>query len=373
MSVSCALMATSLHQWARRYIRLTQPALCNPEKRARMRAFFSNGVDKMHTPWAVEGLPTLLHLSLFLFFGGLVIFLFNVNRDVFTWVSCCIGLFSILYGLITVLPLARKDSPYYTPLSRPAWFLFASIQLVSLIGFYLITFPIVNHYKGFSALIEHYGNWIMQMLRGMEKGVEEAASKTSSEIDLRILDWTISALGDDDSLEGFFEAIPGFFKSKLVKDLETDFPEKLFRTFWHVLDGFMGRTNSSNSVTDPVKTRRVTICRDIISMMPYLWCKNIKETYNQAPPIERLRALARWFTNKDKGGYIANRARITVAQNLASIRKRDRDDDWIALARDVSGLEAQELQVHAASNILLATLIHVSRQSIPYYKVVFMM
>jgi hypothetical protein len=34
-----------------------------------MRAFFVDGVD-MHQ-WAVEGLPTLLHLSLSLFFGGL--------------------------------------------------------------------------------------------------------------------------------------------------------------------------------------------------------------------------------------------------------------------------------------------------------------
>ncbi|KAF8475253.1 hypothetical protein DFH94DRAFT_635656, partial [Russula ochroleuca] len=80
MSLSCALWATSLHQWARRYIRVTQPARCSPEKRARMRTFFADGVDKMHIPWAVEGLPTLLHLSLFLFFGGLVIFLFNVDR-----------------------------------------------------------------------------------------------------------------------------------------------------------------------------------------------------------------------------------------------------------------------------------------------------
>ncbi|KAN0116055.1 hypothetical protein V8E52_006361, partial [Russula decolorans] len=76
ISLSCALLATSLHQWARRYIRLTQPARCSPEKRARMRAFFADGLDNMHVPWAVEGLPTLLHLSLFLFFGGLVIFLF---------------------------------------------------------------------------------------------------------------------------------------------------------------------------------------------------------------------------------------------------------------------------------------------------------
>ena len=81
----------------------------------------------MHIPRAVEGLPTLLHLSLFLFFGGLVIFLFNIDREVFTCVFVWIGLFSMVYGLITLLPLIRRDSPYYTPLSVPAWFLFAKI------------------------------------------------------------------------------------------------------------------------------------------------------------------------------------------------------------------------------------------------------
>jgi hypothetical protein len=74
MSFSCALWATSLQQWARRYLLRARRTRCNPEMRARMRAFFADGVDKMHIPWAVEGLPTLLHLSLFLFFGGLAIF-----------------------------------------------------------------------------------------------------------------------------------------------------------------------------------------------------------------------------------------------------------------------------------------------------------
>jgi Family of unknown function (DUF6535) len=131
MSLSCALWATSLHQWARRYIRLTQPARCGPEKRARMRAYFFDGVDKMHVPWAVEGLPTLLHLSLFLFFGGLVIFLFNVDQEVFTCVVCWVLLFSTMYGLITLLPLIRHDSPYNTPLSLPTWFLYARILYVT--------------------------------------------------------------------------------------------------------------------------------------------------------------------------------------------------------------------------------------------------
>jgi Family of unknown function (DUF6535) len=49
-----------------------------------MRAFFAGGVDNMHIPWAVEGLPMLLHLSVFLFFGGLVVFLSNIDHAVFS-------------------------------------------------------------------------------------------------------------------------------------------------------------------------------------------------------------------------------------------------------------------------------------------------
>jgi uncharacterized protein DUF6535 len=84
-----------------------------------MRTFSVNGVDKMHIPWSVEGLPTLLHILLFLFFGGLVIFLFNTDHEVFTSVVWWIGLFSTVYGLVTLSPLIRHDSPYNSPLSLP--------------------------------------------------------------------------------------------------------------------------------------------------------------------------------------------------------------------------------------------------------------
>jgi hypothetical protein len=191
-----------------------------------MRAFFADGVDKMHVPWAVEGLPTLLHLSLFLFFGGLVIFLFNVDQEVFTCVVLWIGLFSMAYGLITLLPLIRKDSPYYAPLSTPALFLYTSIQYATFKVLASITFGSYYSYETWERccnLRDRYRGWI---LGGLERKAEETVSEQSSEIDGRILGWTISALGDDDSLEKFVEAIPGLFNSKLVRNLERDFP-------WH--------------------------------------------------------------------------------------------------------------------------------------------
>ncbi|KAI0274301.1 hypothetical protein BGY98DRAFT_79872 [Russula aff. rugulosa BPL654] len=83
INLTCALLATSLHQWSRRYNRFTHPSRCGPEKRARLRAFFRRGMDKMYLPLTVETLPALIHLSLFLFFAGLAVFLFNINHNVF--------------------------------------------------------------------------------------------------------------------------------------------------------------------------------------------------------------------------------------------------------------------------------------------------
>ncbi|KAI0246405.1 hypothetical protein BJV78DRAFT_1090826, partial [Lactifluus subvellereus] len=117
ISLTCALLATLLQQWARQYVRITQPPHYSPHKRARTRAFFADGVDKLHLPWAVETLPTLLHISLSLFFAGLLIFLFNIDHTVFSVVVWWVGFSAGVYVCITFMPIFRHDSPYYTPLS----------------------------------------------------------------------------------------------------------------------------------------------------------------------------------------------------------------------------------------------------------------
>ena len=83
ISLTCALLATSLHQWSNRYLMVTQPAWSSPDNRARIRAFYAEGTEQMHVPWVVEALPMLLHLSVFLFFGGLVIFFFQCRPHYF--------------------------------------------------------------------------------------------------------------------------------------------------------------------------------------------------------------------------------------------------------------------------------------------------
>ena len=367
-SLCCALLATSLHQWARRYVRLTRHAGRTLEKRARMRAFFASGVDRLRIPWAVEGLPTLLHLSLLLFFAGLAIFLFNLNKEVFKCVVVWIGIFSMVYGLITLLPLIRHDSPYYTPLSVPAWLLYAGIPYVTfkVLAFITYSYGSYDTWKRCDASRDRYCGWV---LGGMEKVAEEMAAEQSSEIDVEILGWTISALGDDDVLEEAFVAIPGFFNSKLVKNLENGFSETLLETFWSVLDGFLGRTLSSNLVPDSVKSRRVNICKDIMSMMPCLndsRLDNLRSHFDQAPvSIKRMQAMARWFSHINYD--VAETARIKAAKNLPRIQERDKR--WIALASDVYRLPEHYLQLNVAlggDNVFLVALINICRQGIHF-------
>lgn len=320
--------------------------------------------------WAVEELWTLLHLSLFLFFGGLGVFLFHVNQEVFLCVISWVILFSMAYGFITLLPLIWHDCPYYTPFSMLIRALYASIPFAT---FQLLAFITSGNrgshraWKRFSDLRDRYRG----QMSSVTKAAEEMTSlEQSSEIDVRILDWTISALGDDDSQERFFEAIPGFFNSKLVK-FQSVFPEKLLEDFWVALDGFMGRTLSSKLVTESDKSRRVIICKDIMGIIP---CpnrhtyRNLHFLFDQAPvSIERLQAVARWFTHRsDNVSYLA---RIGAAKNLARMQDLERDSRWKEVAQDLCHLSpsSADLQRDVAlngNNMILATLIDVSRIAI---------
>ncbi|KAI9507188.1 hypothetical protein F5148DRAFT_146104 [Russula earlei] len=140
ISLTCAMLATSLQQWARRYIRLTQPARFPPHKRARVRAYFANGVDKFRVPWVADALPALVHLSLFIFVG-LVIYLASINRSVFIAVFCCVAALLGVYGCITLTPFFWHDSPYCSPLSSPARLLCTEIVYAVLLVLYVFTIP----------------------------------------------------------------------------------------------------------------------------------------------------------------------------------------------------------------------------------------
>ena len=262
----------------------------------------------------------------------------------------------------------RHNSPYHSPLSTPAWFLYAGILHVTFKLLAFIIPRVSRRYRAWETCIhsrDRYQGWI---LGGVDKAAEETASERSSKIDLQILDWTIGALGDDDSLKMFFEAVPGFFKSKLVKHLERRSPTELVQIFKNALGGFLIRTLSSNSVDESEKFRRRDISLNAIKHISKTPGRSILHNIlfqlrDEMPQtVETGHTLARWFTyDQDIPAVVQH----IIAGILVNVRERN--DSWVTLAAQIFHLSERDLQDDIAlggDNVLLAILIHVTRQSL---------
>jgi hypothetical protein len=121
LSLASALIATMLQQWARRYVE-TPHIPSDPNHRARARFFLSLGTETYKIRLAVQVLPTLVHLSVFLFFGGLMILYHTIHKKVAIGVDVVVGLFGLVYIALTILPCLDVACPYRTPMSHMLWY-----------------------------------------------------------------------------------------------------------------------------------------------------------------------------------------------------------------------------------------------------------
>ncbi|KAN0128550.1 hypothetical protein V8E53_013595 [Lactarius tabidus] len=367
ISLTCALLATLLQQWARKYNTVTQPRL-GAHMRVSMHAFFSHGVEKFLLPWAVEALPTLLHISLYLFFSGLLVFLWNINltmfRLVLAWVSIC----TVLYGCFTFMPIICPDSPYHTPLSSLTWFVVTGIPYVTLRAIRWVG-------KQFSSqaadgclrdLEIEYGKFLS---RGMLKTAEKTARSLPSEVDTRTFMRTFESLNDDNDLERFFAGLPGFRDSRVVRTnplLRLTGPQKLRLS--KELTEFMDRTLSSDSLSDSDKNRRAIICAKAIDPAhfpgAFQWMLDKILSENQytsllTPEIGLI--VETWDNSGDR------RTDYLVKAMVSGIiaRAQRSNDRWFTLASNALGVRKSVLRDYAAqgNNLSLAILTHVTRRN----------
>jgi hypothetical protein len=370
ISLTCALLATLLQQWARRYLKLTQPRY-SPHKRARIRAFFFEGVEKLLLPWVVEALPTLLHVSLFLFFSGLVVFLCNVNLTIFKLVLSWVGVCTTVYGCVTVMPLFRHDSPYYTPLTSLVW--------PVVIGTPFVTFRVLRSFTGFLHLFRYTyrlrcleSTYHKMLLQGMQKTAEETAMKSPSDIDTRAFMGTFDSLDEDHELESFYAGLPGFRSSKVVDDPLPNLTKDETRRLFSTLIGLLDRTFSSDLLPESVKNRRAIICAKAVDPadIPYAysWILNrlaFEPQYGQVQTAEIVHVVRGWDNGKDEETPLLRRAIISCVV----ARAQRRDDRWFAIASDELSISGSVLRGYAAhgDSLPLAILIHITRLQFSHF------
>jgi hypothetical protein len=175
-------------------------------------------------------MPTLLHVSVFLFLMGLVDFLIPINKIVAYFTGSWIAAFTLAYAILTVLPNLYLNCPYRTPLSGFTWHLsqfFVVGVLSTILGiediFHELWSTVVPHItrpnwlSKWRDLLENQAKVHRQWLSdGLRKSVEWCATSAPSGMDASALEWTLTGLDEDKEIEDFAARVPGFLESRAV-------------------------------------------------------------------------------------------------------------------------------------------------------------
>jgi hypothetical protein len=364
MSLTCAMLATLQLQWAHRYIAMTH-SRHSPHTRARIRAYFAEGLRRLSLPWMIQMLPTLLHLSLFLFFAGLSVYLYNVNVPVFKavnwWITSCL----FIYIYVTLMPLFWHNSPYCTPLTSTAWFIYTCTFFI-----FLQTLKWITSYHGFSsvthrrfcALTDKYKRWLFH---GVLKAIEESALNRSSELDGHAFIWALEASDEDDKLERFFAGLPGFCSSKVVDDpLGLSIQPNRERLSVDLM-GLICRTLSSNIVSDSDKIRRMKVCAEAMEAASLPITRGIFDALYQRNDWEGLLSSVDFGLVLRKANHndreTACHSQLIISTIIAKAQKHDAR--WSALVTGQLGIPESVLSryLYHGDSASLANCIHVLR------------
>jgi hypothetical protein len=224
LSLTSALSATLLQQWARRYLELTQHRGA-PHKRARIRAYVFDGVQGTNMYRAVEAMPLLLHISVFLFLAGLVDFLFPINDTVAFYILGYISAFISVYAILTVLPNLVLNCPYRTPLSGFAW----RISQVSALAILLLIRQIEGSLYEMSSSLWHRTNRGLSLLSG-ERRLNLRSARVGKGLLTECGGASCAAL-----LEHHGRWTRGHFTGRLLSSTRTT----RLKTLWHVCPAFL--------------------------------------------------------------------------------------------------------------------------------------
>ena len=338
ISLTCALLSTLLQQWARRYLRVAYPSY-RPHKRARIRAFYKHGVEKLRIPWAVELLPVLLHISLFLFFAGLSVFLFGIQHTIFKVVIAWIALCGFLYACLTLLPIMYKNSPYSAPLSASDSFCLTGVRYI----FFRILQKFPQIYSSVCVPLFSRDPWAVHLgdffLHSMAKTAEKFAFKLKPDIDYSSLLWTFESLDEDTDIEKFFEDLPRLCDSETGQELnmQRGFINPHKKRLSDALIGLMKRTLSSNLVTEFVKQRRMIICTKAVGSTSLLGAWHILKRvllgdwYRFLRCIEFGLLVRNWKNSPDKATAFSAQCAAALTISIAP----HRDERWFQLAGDI--------------------------------------
>ncbi|KAJ7776332.1 hypothetical protein B0H16DRAFT_1506371 [Mycena metata] len=325
LTLTCALLATLVEQWAREFIHKTE-IRPSPVHRARVFSFLYYGVSRFGIHAIVDIIPLLLHIGLVLFFAGLAVFLLPINTLMAEIVSGVLVAFVAFYAVITILPAVSLDCPYRTPLSGIFW-----------------------RFVQYSAFILH----LPSTKRSLTDAVLSAAMQKREIRDERAVLWTLEALTDNTELLPFVEAThdiihgPTGFRRvddhlfRLVlqtSDGHTSLPQRMVSLLWSA---------DTLPVNDPLRERRT------LAALRGLWALGIVAARTARTPANAVYGVDLGIDSFDIPIQyrLSLRAVIDYAQ-LKSVQARFEDIAAMLSLRDLSVLRERKRLIRFLRTLL---------------------
>ncbi|KZT04552.1 uncharacterized protein LAESUDRAFT_761108 [Laetiporus sulphureus 93-53] len=155
ISLSAAFLAILAKQWLLHLDKTFAPTL--PMK-GRQHQYRYENIEKWKLTPVPSSLPILLHVSLLLFFAGLIECLWSVNVTVAVVSLCFVGITVTIYFAIHILSLVCPPSPYKSSVTSVLLAAFATVlrEVVAAVGAPLLVvllFAAFSLYRGFFYLI----------------------------------------------------------------------------------------------------------------------------------------------------------------------------------------------------------------------------
>lgn len=99
--LTCIMLGSLLQRWANQYNTniFTRPRT-DPRNTTEPRSPFGAGGDELRLPWLIEALPAMLRISLYLFFAGFGVFVFNLAANFGTFEALLLTAGSLICPLL---------------------------------------------------------------------------------------------------------------------------------------------------------------------------------------------------------------------------------------------------------------------------------
>jgi hypothetical protein len=280
LSLTSALLAILIQQWVRRYIELPLLPRLSSE-RARVRSYLFLGTLNFGIHHAVEAAPMLLHLSVFLFFIGLVMFFIIVNKVVAIILSIFVGITGMAYFTLTILPCIYRNCPYGTPVSSILWCLwhasafFATFSLRWILRrFYALLVPynqgdiesgkqrkLTQWLNTIDNSLDKHGKYIKD---GFRFSIIQGALEAPVVVDVKALDWLLKLPGmaEKGKIQDFVVNTPGDMLAQLMSG-PIESGRIIFRD--HLLALLRSCAPHTVELGDEyVRRRRLSVCLDAV-------------------------------------------------------------------------------------------------------------